>query len=80
MGKYYVYVLGSLKDKGLYIGMTSNLEARIYRHNKGWERTTRIRRPFKMVHFEMFETRVQAREREKYFKNGYAREILRQMF
>ena len=74
---FYVYVLQSLKDKNLYIGMTSNLEARIKRHNAGYEKATKRRTPFKLLHSENFETREEARQREKYFKNGFGREIIR---
>jgi putative endonuclease len=77
---YCVYVLKSLKDENLYIGMTSDLEQRIKRHNSGYEKATKRRAPFKLLHSEDFETRIEARNREKYFKSGFGREIIKSLF
>lgn len=33
--------------------------------------------PFELIHFEEFETRGQARSREKYLKSGAGKEFLR---
>ena len=77
---WFVYVLKSLKDKNLYIGLTSNLDNRIERHNNGYEKTTRSRRPFRLLHFEQFESRPEARKREIYLKSGFGREIIKKLF
>ena len=74
---YFVYVLQSMKDGFLYIGMTSDLEKRIKRHNAGYERSTRRRIPFKLLHHELLPTRQEARAREKYLKSGIGRESLK---
>ena len=68
MGKYFVYVLKSLKDHQLYVGYTNNLENRIKRHNGGTEKSTRYRRPFELIYFEEYFSRVEAMKREKYLK------------
>lgn len=65
-----VYVLRSLKDGKLYIGMTENLDARLKRHEQGKTPSTRNRRPLVLLHSEEFENRQQARRREKYLKSG----------
>jgi putative endonuclease len=78
--KWYVYILRSLKDRNLYIGLTSNLSKRVEQHNKGHERTTRSRRPFNLLHYEEFASRSAAREREKYFKSGFGRELIKKLF
>jgi putative endonuclease len=65
-----VYVLRSLKDGKLYIGMTENLDARLKRHEQGKAPSTRNRRPLVLLHSEEFENRQQARRREKYLKSG----------
>lgn len=51
---YYIYVLYSLKDKKFYIGKTTNLNSRLKEHNAGEVRSTKNRRPLKLVHFEEF--------------------------
>ena len=76
---FYVYVLQSLMDQHLYVGMASNLEERIKRHNAGYERATKNRIPFKLLHSEVFGTRVEARNREKYLKSGFGRELIKKL-
>lgn len=57
--------------------MTIDLEERIERHNKGKEKTTRPYKPFELIYSERKETRIEAREREKYWKSGVGKEQLR---
>ena len=66
---YFVYILRSKKDDEHCVGMTSDLEARLAYHNKGRVRSTKHRLPFEMIYTESFQTRAEAREREKYLKS-----------
>lgn len=75
--KYYVYILQSLKDFGLYIGFTRDLRKRLSQHAKGQVISTRLRRPFKLIHYEFFINGIDAKSRERYLKSGYGREQLR---
>ena len=59
--------------------MTSNIEERIERHNKGYEKTTRAYRPFELIYTEDQATREEARKREKYFKSGIGKEFLKKL-
>jgi len=65
---YYVYVLRSLKDGGLYTGSTIDLDARLRQHNAGKTRSLKHRRPLALVYFEPYLTRKDAMARERYFK------------
>jgi len=65
-----VYVLRSLSKGWLYIGMTNDLERRLREHNRGYNRSTKGKGPFELVHTETFATRVEARAREKHLKTG----------
>ena len=67
---FFVYVLESLKDKKLYIGMTENVELRLLRHNQGKVPSTKYRRPLLLLHTEEYPDRKQARKREKFLKSG----------
>jgi putative endonuclease len=63
----------------IYVGMTTDLDRRLKEHNDGKSRTTRPYRPFKLIHTEVFSTRLEARAREKQLKSGYGKEFLKQL-
>lgn len=73
---YYVYVLFSLKDKGFYIGSTSDLKKRFGNHRRGEVKSTHFRRPIILIRYEYFINKKDALAREKYLKSGYEREQL----
>lgn len=66
---YSVYILKSLKDSNHYVGLTSNIEKRLVQHNNGVVISTKARTPFVLLYTEIFNTRADAREREKYLKS-----------
>ncbi|MDI6733106.1 MAG: GIY-YIG nuclease family protein [Planctomycetota bacterium] len=66
---YYLYILQSLKDKKLYIGVTKNVEDRVRQHNEGITPSTRYRRPFILIHTELFQDESAALKRERYLKS-----------
>lgn len=70
---YYVYILKSLKDNSLYIGYTADLKARFKSHNNGESSATKPFRPYKLIFYEAFLSRGDAKNREKYLKSGYGR-------
>lgn len=70
---FFVYVLYSSKFKRFYVGMTSNIELRLKTHNAGKVKSTKSFCPWEMVYTEEFETRRQARDREKYLKTAAGR-------
>jgi len=74
---YYVYVLHSKKDGGLYIGCTKDLKRRFAEHNEGKSLSTKSRVPFGLIFYEAFLLNSDARAREKYLKSGYGREQLK---
>ena len=72
MNKYLVpcvYILTNNNNTTLYIGVTSNLEKRLYEHRhkqiKGFTSKYNLE---KLVYFELTESMVAAIEREKYLK------------
>ena len=74
---FHVYAISSLKHNYIYVGLTQEINKRIRKHNKGWERTTKFYKPFELIYSEVCKTRVQARVREKYWKSGIGKEKLR---
>ncbi|WP_024481706.1 GIY-YIG nuclease family protein [Cellulophaga baltica] len=77
--KYYVYVLESEKDQRWYKGHTVDIDKRIKEHNTGKTKSTKGFIPWRLVYFEVFETRGEAILREKYFKTGSGREFLKKI-
>ncbi len=73
---FYVYVLRSLKDKGLYIGYSENLRQRIKEHNRGKNSSTRNRRPLRLIYYEAYLEKGDALGREKFLKSGSGRKFL----
>ncbi|MGO4920656.1 GIY-YIG nuclease family protein [Maribacter spongiicola] len=76
---YHVYVLRSEVDGRLYKGMTNDLQKRIEQHNLGRNKSTKGFLPWVLMYSEEFETRLEARNKEKYFKSGVGREFLRNL-
>ena len=74
---YTVYVLKSLKDGRQYIGYTADIRRRIKEHNAGRTESTRRRRPFEIIHTEVYDKKEEAESREKYLKSGRGREELK---
>ena len=76
---FFVYALKSIERTYIYVGLTDNLERRLSEHNGGKNKTTRPYRPFVLIHSEMFETRIEARQREKYLKSRIGKDFLRSL-
>jgi len=76
---FYVYVLQSLRDKKLYIGFSTDLTKRIKDHNSGGTKSTKTRRPFRLLYYEAHLSEKDARRREQYFKTEKGKSSLRQM-
>ena len=66
---HYVYILQSERDRKFYIGETQNIEERLKYHNRGKVISTRHRRPMRLVGYEIYRTKTEARKREIYIKN-----------
>ena len=77
MEQYYNYVLKSLKDNNFYIGFTTNLKERLSAHSKGLVKSTKYRRPFILVYYELSFNLESAIHREKYLKTTYGHRYLK---
>ena len=73
---YYVYILFSLKDGNRYTGYTKNLKLRLQAHCNGEVKSTKHRRPFKLIYFEACLSQQDALKREKYLKTHYGKMFL----
>jgi len=74
--KQYVYVLRSLADGQFYVGLTSNLPARLETHNAGLVTSTRLQ-PLELIYWEGCLNRSDAAQREKYLKTAWGKRYLK---
>lgn len=69
MASWFVYVV-SCRDGSLYTGISTDVEARILRHNDGrGARYTRTRRPVQLLYVERKRNRSNALRREAAIKS-----------
>ena len=69
---YYVYFLTNWNNKVLYIGVTNNLERRIFEHkNKLYEGFTKKYNLTKLVYYEEYQDIREAIVREKEVKKHF---------
>jgi putative endonuclease len=74
---HFVYAIKSEIDGRIYIGMSQNLSQRLKQHNNGLTKSTKGYKPWRLVYFEKYPSRLLARSREKYLKSGIGRELLK---
>src|SRR3990167_9864373 len=76
--RYYVYFLFFYKDEGFYIGFTTELKNRLTLHAAGKVFATKDRIHFKLIHYEYFINKADAKAREEFLKSGYGRKQMKQ--
>ncbi len=76
---FYVYILQSTVDGSLYIGYTTDYRRRLKEHNSGKSKATRPFRPWKLIYYEAFLNKKDAKAREKYLKSGWGRRSINKM-
>jgi len=73
---YYTYVLKSCVDGKFYTGYTKNIKLRFEQHNNGLVKSTKERRPLRLIYFEACLNQADALHREKYLKTYYGKMFL----
>ncbi len=80
MDEFVVYILFSKRFNKTYVGFTSNLVERFKSHNQlsktGF--TTKYR-PWEVIYVEFFHSKSDALLKEKFFKTGIGREIIKEL-
>jgi putative endonuclease len=77
--KFFVYILQSMKDFSFYVGQSNDLDYRVSKHNDGFSKYTSSKMPWRLVYFEMFETRKEALQREKEIKRMKSNKYILQL-
>ena len=73
----YTYVLISEKDGKYYVGYSKDLKLRFEQHKKGLVKSTKNRRPLKLIYYEACLLQEDALQREKYLKTYYGKMFIR---
>jgi putative endonuclease len=73
---FYVYVLQSENDQGLYIGFSTDLRRRFREHQTGVAAATAHRGPWQLIYYEAYQEEADAVGRERYLKSGGGRRFL----
>jgi putative endonuclease len=66
-----------LKDRRFYVGFTTNLGLRLTDHSSGKSTSTKNRRPLKLLYYEVFINKADAKAREVFLKSGFGRNQLK---
>lgn len=73
---FTVYLAKSLKNNKVYVGVTKKEpDERIKEHNSGSNKWSRANRPLKLIYFETFICKADAKRREKFFKSGVGKKL-----
>ncbi|MCD6550467.1 GIY-YIG nuclease family protein [bacterium] len=73
---YYLYIL-RLKNGTLYKGITSDLRRRVKEHKFGKVKSTKHKRPLKLIHYEAYLLKSDAERRERFLKTTEGRRLLK---
>ncbi len=76
---FYVYILYSESFDKFYIGQTNDLAARFSRHEKGYVKSTKRFRPWKMVHSEEYNSRTDSVRREGRLKSWKSKSMIKKL-
>jgi len=76
---YYVYILQSISTKKLYTGYSVDLRERLQKHNRKLNFSTKPYAPWKLIHYEAYRNKQDAKRREKYLKTNQGARLLKRM-
>ena len=77
---FYVYFLKSCENNDIYVGSCENIEVRFANHNRGRVKSTKGYRPWQLLEYEEYPTRSEAVRKERFYKTGQQKEILRKKY
>ena len=76
---FYVYALYNKVKNFIYVGYSENLKQRIKEHNSGKSKSTKHYIPLKLIFYEAYLSKADAKRREKYLKSNKGRTTLMTM-
>jgi putative endonuclease len=79
MEEYFVYILLSRRDLGLYVGCTTDITKRLRAHDSGFVSSTKNRRPLVIIHVERFVNKADVFSRERFLKSLWSGRLKRKI-
>ncbi len=79
MESFTVYIIYSASADAYYIGQTSDLEDRLFRHCNSGSKSTKKAKDWKLVYKEVYESRSESVLREREIKNKKSRKYIEQL-
>lgn len=76
---YSVYAIKSVVDGRIYVGMSKDIEQRLKDHNLGCIFSTKGYKLWMLIYIERVGSRIDAREKEKFYKSGSGKELLKKI-
>jgi putative endonuclease len=73
---FYVHVLHSTRDLGLYIGFSTDLRRRLSEHKNGASQATNFRGPWSLIYYEAYTEAADALGTRAIFKKRRSAKIL----
>lgn len=74
---YYAYLLKSDRNGKLYKGLTNDLKRRVKEHDQGKSVFTKNNGPWKLVYYEAFLSKSDAKKEEAFLKTGKGKERIK---
>lgn len=74
---FYLYIL-LLANKQLYTGLMANLKRRYFEHQEGKVKSTKNRRPLKLIFYEAYLLKSDVVRRERFLKTTEGKRLLKQ--
>src|SRR5436189_157850 len=78
--RYFAYIIESTVSRRWYIGYSSDLDSRLNYHNKGFNRSTRGREPWRYIFQREFTSMSDALDFEKYLKKARRKKFIMKKF
>jgi putative endonuclease len=75
----FLYILHSQSIDQFYIGITHDVDQRLYYHNNGNKGWTKRGRPWRLVFTQMFPGESSAKKAEKVVKNQKSKEFINKL-
>lgn len=76
---FFLYILYSENIGKYYVGHSNDYLERVERHNRGGAKYTSAGQPWRLVHKEAYDTKIEAAKREREIKNWKSKKLIEEL-